>query len=62
MCRGCFSEYMRKYRKTTETQAVRRARKDGFEAMRMLAVAAFERIGTGELSGLTAAEIVREIA
>ena len=37
------------------------ARRDGFEAMRRLAIKAFERIGRQDMNGLTAAQIMREL-
>ena len=61
-CKSCFAEYRRDYRKTAESRAVRRARKDGFEAFRLLVVAAFEQIGSHEIDGWRAAQIAREIA
>lgn len=59
-CAGCFAAYNRAWRRDAmERQAKRRNR--AVENARALIVAAFECLGGSEMTGYTAAAIVRDI-
>ena len=53
--------YMRIYRRILNTRRMRQARREGWEAMRATAIRAFEHLGGAEVSGLAAAEMLRQI-
>lgn len=57
LCRTCIAAYMREYRKISGGRKFR----NGAEAMRSLAIERFVRIGPRGMTGLTAAEIMRDL-
>ena len=58
-CRACHAGYMVDWRKAREAKAVRTARREGGETMKLKIIGLFERLEYRELNGVTAAEIVR---
>ena len=52
---------MREYRRTVVVKAIRQAGKVGAERFRESAIRTFQKIGSRELNGLTAAAIVERI-
>lgn len=58
LCRECVNAYMREYRKIAGGRKFRR----GVEAMRDAAIETFIRIGPRGMTGLTAAEILRDLS
>jgi hypothetical protein len=61
-CAGCHAEYMRWYRKTAQRRVLEKAYRRGLEALRADLLQHFQRIGKGEMTGYTAAEIVKNSA
>lgn len=60
-CKVCHAAYMREYRRTVTAKAIRQAGKVGAERFRESAIRTFQKIGSRELNGLTAAAIVERI-
>ena len=50
---------MKGWRKQSRSKAVKMARREGAEAMKLKIIGLFDRLGYRELNGVTAAEIVR---
>ncbi len=60
-CPACHAAYMRNYRRTVASRAVRQARRDGVRLMQLTAIQVLEGIGAMEITGLAAAEILRKV-
>jgi hypothetical protein len=60
-CPACQAAYMREYRRTTSTRAVRAARRDGAQKFKERAIREFQRLTDREMNGLTAAAILEDL-
>ena len=59
LCATCKAAYMRRWRKTTQTLRDAKISRRALEALKASLVQTFERLGPSEMTGYTAAEIIR---
>lgn len=62
VCSGCHAGYMRSYRRTIATRAIRAAKREGGEKFKAQAVRLFQGILDREMNGLTVAAIIEDMA
>ncbi len=60
-CHEHNAEYQRLYGHLVMTMAIRRAKRNGKRAMQLVAIDLMEQLGSAEISGLAAAEMLRKV-